>query len=235
MKKLLLGLLIIILCFVLTGCNTFKTVEGNKEFGEYTGIYRLGKARIKIVQYKDKALVMLTKNNEMYGNATLFFNKNKLKDEDYKFEFKKNALTATFKNKAMPNGEYKRVASYLTETIYEDHVGDLSLLSNEYNGVYTNSENTIYTVQTSTDVIRIANYSDKAGLNIELHKENDNYFTADFFDDKYFLIYNGDKLDLKFESTNSENKDLTGIYTRDSKMEAKDIIRIFAFDDYMEE
>ena len=131
MKKVVLGLMVVIMCFVLTGCNE-KAVEGNKDFGKYTGIYKLNNVEFKIVHYKNTLQVQEYKDNELYGNTTVFTENNKFEDLDCKFEFKNNALKVTTKKKEIPSGDYIRVKPYSTEEIYKDYVGEESLLDNKY-------------------------------------------------------------------------------------------------------
>ena len=58
MKRILLVLVAIVMCFTVVGCST-KTVEGNKEFGKYTGIYKLKNMELRIVHYKDTLSLIL--------------------------------------------------------------------------------------------------------------------------------------------------------------------------------
>ena len=234
MKKYIIGLLTIIMCFTLVGCINTKTTKGNKDFGEYTGIYELGKVKFKLAQYKNTVLITITKNNELYGNTSLIIENNKIKDIDYDFELEKNQIKIKSKNKDVQSGTYKRIDSYSTKEIYKDYIGDISLLDKN-SGIYKKDNNILYIIQSNENTLRIANYTEEESTNIELNKESNNHFTTDFFEDKYDVKINKETLELKLESESKKGEILTGTYKKESKINATDAIKIFVFDDYIKE
>ena len=232
MKKIILGIMIIISCFIMTGCNT-KTKEGNKEFGKYTGIYKLKNVEFKIAHYKNTLLITVNKNKTVYSSTSVVIDGTKFEDLDCKFELVKNGLKVTTKNKDIPNGTYKRIDEYSTKEIYKDYVGDISLLD-KTNGEYERDGIKLYIVQTNEETLRVATATKEEGINIDLTKESDNHFSTDFFDDKYDLKIDGNKLELKLESKEEKSNTLTGTYTKKSKLNATKVIKVFSFDDYIE-
>jgi len=234
MKKIILGLVVIVMSFVLVGCNNnVKTVEGNKAFGEYTGIYKLGKNEFKMVQFKDKIMILAYNKGELCGNPTIFVENGKAKEEEYDFEFKENAVKIKSRSKLVKSGEYKRIKAYSTKEIYKDYVGDINL-SNSHNGVYKNDVATIYTIQTDKNTIRFATYFNESGLNLEANKVSKNNYSCDFLEEKYELTYTSGILELKVDSQ-EENKKLSGKYTKEKEISNADIVKIFAFDSLMEQ
>ena len=235
MKKIILSIMAIAICFLLVGCgnNNLKTVEGNKAFGKYTGIYKLEKAEFKIIQYKDTLSVVMNNKGESMGNSTVFIEDNKVEVNDYKLEFKGNTVIVSSKNDNMPNGVYKRVNSYSTKAMYKDNIGDASLFETS-NGVYKNDVSTIYAVKTDYDTYRFANSYKDTGLNLIATKEDDKY-VSDLFDEKYELTVNNDTLDLRVISETTASKELAGKYTKKGSIKMSDAIKLFIFDSYAEQ
>lgn len=228
MKKIVLILIAVILCVTLTGC---KSVKGNEKFGKYTGIYKLQNMEIKVVHYKNKLLVKMNKNNEPFGSTEVIIEGNKFEDLNCTFEFKKDAVNIKTTQKDIPKGDYKRVKPYTTKEIYKDYVGDIAFLNNDYNGVFENDKNTIYTLQTTKDTIRFATDNNGVSTNLELNKKDEQHFYLDFFESKYNLTFNKEQLEVKYESPDEDA--ISGTYNRKSKMKAVDAIKIIAFDDYI--
>ena len=231
MKKTILGIIIITMCLVLTGCN--KAVAGNKAFGEYTGIYKLNDVEFKIAHYKNTVLLLARKNDEPYGNSTIYLKDNKFEDMDCKFEFKKNALKVTTKKNNIPSGTYIRIKPYTTKEIYKEYLGDISYI-NKNNGIYTNETTTIYTVRSGKDTVRIANYYKESGTNIDIPKKSETEFNTKFFEDEYTLKYNNDELEVSVNSNDENTRALSGNYKKKSEMKAEEVIKIFVFNGYEE-
>ena len=230
MKKILLILIIIIMCFTVTGCFS-KPVEGNKSFDKYTGIYKLNDSEIKIVHYKDSLLVTMKNKNNLIGQTTVSLKDNKFEDFNCRFELKKNYVKVTTNQNDIPKGDYIRVNKYTTKEIYKDYIGDISYI-NDYNGIYENNITKIYTVRTNKDIVRFAyNYKD-VNTNIAIVKEKENNFTTDIFNDIYNLNFNDNSIKLKVDSKNENKKSISGNYILKSRMKAVDIIKIFAFEEY---
>lgn len=230
MKKILLGVIVIIMSFILVGCSNLKTVEGNKSFGKYTGIYKLGNNEISMVQLKEKILVLFYKDKELCGNTTWFVENNKVDDSEYKVEFKNNALKITSDNQALANGEYKRVKPYTTKEIYKDYIGDISLLKDN-SGKYESDNKTMYIIKTNEDTVKFATYHNEMIMNIELNKDKDNSFKSDLFEEKYYMNINGNSFDLVVDTNDEDLKKLSGKYTKTADIKIEDVIKIFAFDE----
>ena len=233
MKKFVLYLIIIISCFIVSGCE-IDTVGGNKDFGKYTGIYKLNDSELRIAHNKNTVLIIINQKGKLYGNSIAFLKKNKSSVLDCEFEFKDNEVILNTKKKDVKKGTYKRVGSYSTKQIYEEYIGDIKYLNNDYNGIYENDNKTIYTIQTHDDVVRFATKYGENNMNINTSKKDNNHYAAKFFNDVYDFKFNGDKLETSFKSEREKTKSLTGKYTRKSKMNAVEAIKAFAFDGYAE-
>ena len=229
MKKIVLLLIAIIMCFTLTGCGA-KPVDSNKSFGKYTGIYKLKNMELRIVHYKNELLVLLRKDGEPYGNTSVTLEGNKFSDLDCEFELKNDSIKVTTDKKDMPKGDYIRIKPYSTKKIYKDYIGDISYVDNN-NGIYENNDIVVYTVRSREDTTRIAYAYKDMSANIDLRKENDTHFKTEIFGDIYDLKYNNDELEIKVESE-SDAKIINGTYKRKDKLTAVKAIQIFVFEDY---
>lgn len=231
MKKILYILLIIIMCISVTGCFE-KTVEGNKAFGEYTGIYRKNNFELRIVQYKNNLVVIMEKDEQPFGSTKTKIEGNKFEDMNCKFEFKKNAIIIDTNQSDIPKGKYKRVGSYTTKEIYKDYIGDISFIETKYNGVYENNGKKIYTVQAGKDIVRLANYNEDSSLNVVVQNNGNDTFISNFFEDYYEIKYGIEKLEANFKSEKKKLEEQSGTYNKTSEMKATDIIKIFVFETY---
>lgn len=127
MKKIILGIIIVVMCFVVVGCES-TTIEGNKEFGEYTGIYKLKNMELKIVHHKNTILLMMNKDGESYGSTVVYLDGNKFTDLNCEFELKKDLVNIKSNQKDIPNGDYQRISEYTIEEIYKEYIGDISYI-----------------------------------------------------------------------------------------------------------
>ena len=230
MKRILLVLVAIVMCFTVVGCST-KTVEGNKEFGKYTGIYKLKNMELRIVHYKDTLSLMLRKDGEPYGNTLVTLEGNKFEDLECEFELKKNIVNVKSKQKEIPTGDYKRTNEYTTKEIYKDYIGDISYIKYN-NGIYENSTDKIYTVRLNDDTIKFAYKHKDSSSNLAASKESDTLYTTDLFGDIYELKYNNDTLEFKVNSKDENENELTGKYEKTREMKDSEVIKVFAFEDY---
>ena len=231
MKKIIFGLIIIVMCFTLTGCFLDGTVEGNEEFGEYTGIYKLKNFELRVVQNGNTLSLIMNKDEKPFGRTLVYLTGNKFEDINCEFELKENVISIKTTQKDIPEGDYKRLKPYTTEEIYKEYIGDFSYL-NKNNGVYENDNNRIYTVRATKDTIRMAYRRQELTANIALGMNNENSFSADLYDNKYDINYKNDTLELKADSKDETIRSLTGKYTRKGKMTATEVIKIFVFEEY---
>lgn len=232
MKKILYILLIIIMCITVTGCFE-KTVEGNKSFGEYTGIYKLKNFELRVAQYKNDIAIIIKHDGKPFGSTKEEMKGNKLKSINCEFEFKKNAVIVNTNQKDIPKGKYKRLGSYTTKEIYKDYIGDISFIDTKYNGIYENNGKMIYTVQTGKDIVRLANYNEDSSLNVVVQNNGNDIFKSNFFEDYYELKYGIEKLEANFKSEKKKLEEQSGMYNKTKEMKATDIIKVFVFESYI--
>ena len=198
-------LVIIVLSIILISKCFFKEEKKemiNKSYGKYNGIYKYKNNEFRIFHKDDTIAYKVFKDGDPMGYDSSVIESNKLKINEYTFEFNKNSLKVKSKIKAIPSGTYKKDSGYSTNQIYKDYIGDVSLYNKKYKGLYENDKYSIYTVQIQDNELRIKYSTDEETVTINLYKIANDIFTIDFFGDLYDITYVKDELVI-----NIKNKD----------------------------
>lgn len=207
--------------------QNLKAVEGNSDFGEYTGIYKLNNTEIKILHEDDTIDYKVYKDNDLYGNGSDTIKSNKIKIDDFTFEFGKNKMNVKSKNKNVSSGVYKRVDEYKTDNIYNDYVGDVALYNNNLAGVYENETYKIYIVVIDKNAIRMKYNTLDEGVNILVPKTNANSYEMDLFNTRYTINFKDNSLTLEVNSDDENSKVVNGTYTKTTTLSKVETIKEF--------
>lgn len=219
--------------FVLTACTKEEKKDNKEEkevnntaFGKYTGIYKLDDCEFKVLHNDDMISLLIEKDGDSFGNDMVSIEGSKVETDNYDLEFTNNSVKVKSSNEEVPSGEYKK-SSYSTDDIYKDYIGEVSLYDNNYNGKFETEKNTIYTVQTSEDELKILFKNDEETVNIILYKKDKDHFYEKFFDDKYDLVFDKDTAKLTITYGNKKKSSMDGTYTRKAKLTKEEIIKLF--------
>ena len=232
-KKIVVIILIIISLFAMFAVTNliFKKEEKkeemvNKTYGEYNGIYKYKNNEFRIFHKDNMIYFRVYKKASLLGNNSTYIDSNKVKVDDYSFEFKDKSLIVKSNFKDIPSATYKKTSGYSTNEIYNDYIGDVSLYNKDFNGVYENNGQTINIVQINNNEIRIEYATEEEETNIPLeHKDNNNYNT-DFFGTKYDILLKNNELDLNVYEEANKN-DISGTYIKVKELSKEEIIDIF--------
>ena len=199
----------------------------NKSYGIYNGIYKYKNNEFRIFHKDDTISYKVFKDGDPMGYDSSIIENNKLKINEYTFEFNKNSLKVKSKIKTIPSGTYKKDSGYSTNQIYKDYIGDVSLYNNKYNGLYENDTYSIYTVQIQDNELRIKYSTDEETVTINLYKIANDIFTIDFFGDLYDITYTKDELVINIKNSDGTKKEISGKYQRKEKLSKEEIINQF--------
>lgn len=159
--------------------------------------------------------------------------------EDEYFEFKLvdggielSYHSAEEKEVAVDLGKYTKIAEYTKDNVYKEAVGDPSLLTSKYSGIYKKGNITLYLYQTSEKEVIVetilqsdVSFSETFDINA------DNKLGAkDFFDENvnaFEITFNGKEFNLTVNEDvfgfDEEDKEFAGTYTFDSNI-TQDIV-----------
>jgi hypothetical protein len=234
MRKKLTLMVLFLSIFLLIGC-TDKNKEKEKkkkpseDVGNYTGVYKHDDCVIKAYQ-KEYDLKYTFKCGDITSENSIYLESRTIKDGVFKFVFsdEKIKVTVNAKNTSFDSGEYIKTEDYTYDEVYDDFIGVSELFDNNYNGKYTNEENTIYIVQTDRENIRfVANLSSNK-INTEVTVTKEGNYRIEYYGSVIFITFNSnDSLTLKIDSKNSEMSKLSGSYSKNSTLTKEEAVKIF--------
>jgi len=227
-KFLLIGILFISI-ITFSGCNK----EVNK-LGDFAGIYKLDNTEIKLVHIgEDVAYIIETTGDEVgsfyQGYSKLDYN-NIATSMDVELRISKEKIILDDNSNTYKNGDYERIDDYKEDDILKDFLLMDEYKESSYNGKYKLDDKILYLVQVSDTVMRMKIVNERYNVNFDLVKEEDNHYSVELFEEKYDLVIDKDKLELKIDSEDEDVKSNEGTYKKENSFIKADIIKYFVFE-----
>lgn len=220
--------------FLFFGTDLFKSEKKNnnesqkaesKAADKFVGIY---------AKDEDKLFIHKTNSGELYyvlgdsfeGTASAKDNIAKQnnsfnKDEYFEFKISDGGIDVSYHagedvEVAVATGLYTKVAEYSKENVYKEAVGDVSLLSSGYSGIYKSGDIQLYVYQISTNQVEVSAAGEHSFSKVFDIVSESKLTAKTIFDEEaiaYEINYADNSISLIV------NEDVFGVFEEDNELE----------------
>lgn len=239
MKKICLFLLlsgvILLGCF---GCGKKSApinVEKTDLKSDFNGVYKNGDITLKVHAKTKNELIYFAETDEGSASGYLELNGSEAKydffDEviTFKMDGKNLIISNNRDNALLTSGTYIRESDYSVDDLYTEHYGDLKLIDNKYNGLFTNNDDYIYTYQKSDNQIGVFAFVTNGSTNCNFTLKKDNSASCDIFDTKYEITFDGNKITYEVIDSEDSSNNYKGTFKKERSFTKEEIIGTFDY------